>query len=125
MGSRLSNERKMLASLVRRAKRKGLSKIIEPRLATQEDLAIDDLQGEADLVLAIHVVHETAYPRDFLTRCHDTLRPGGKILILEPKGHVSVAGFEASVRMALEVGLTDAGFAELSKSRSVVLEKSN
>jgi 2-polyprenyl-3-methyl-5-hydroxy-6-metoxy-1,4-benzoquinol methylase len=114
---------KMLTSLARRAKRKGLSEIIEPRLATQGDLAIDDLEGQADLLLAVHVVHESAYPRAFLTACCDTLRPGGKLLILEPKGHVSNADFEVSLRMALEVGFTETGRAELLKSRSVVLEK--
>jgi ubiquinone/menaquinone biosynthesis C-methylase UbiE len=116
-------QQKMLGSLARRAKRKGLSKVIEPRLATQEDLAIDDLAGEADLVLAIHVLHETAYPRGFLTGCRDTLRPGGKLLILEPKGHVSDADFDASLQMALEVGFTEVGLTELKKSRSAVLEK--
>ena len=45
------------------------------------------------------------------------------MLILEPKGHVSDADFDASLRMALEVGFAEAGRAELLKSRSVVLDK--
>ena len=65
---------KMLSSLRRRARRKGLDRIIETRIATQEDLCLDDLSSQVDLVLAVHVVHETAYPRRFLTRWHDALR---------------------------------------------------
>jgi 2-polyprenyl-3-methyl-5-hydroxy-6-metoxy-1,4-benzoquinol methylase len=115
---------KMLSSLRRRARRKGLDRIIETRIATQEDLCLDDLSSQVDLVLAVHVVHETAYPRRFLTRCHDALRPGGKLLMIEPKGHVDDEEFEASGNLALEVGFSEVERHGLSRSRSLVLEKS-
>lgn len=116
-------QQKMLSSLGRRARRRGLSDIIECRLANQEDPAIEDLGSEADLVLAVHVLHETAFPRRFLTHCHEALRPGAKMLVIEPRGHVTDADFEASLRMAGEVGLTETVRTELSRSRGVVLEK--
>jgi 2-polyprenyl-3-methyl-5-hydroxy-6-metoxy-1,4-benzoquinol methylase len=116
-------QQKMLSNLERRARRKGLSEIIECRLASQEDVAIADLGEQADLVLAVHVLHETAYPRRFLTSCIEALRAGGKMLILEPKGHVSDDDFQATVRTAFEVGFVEAGHDDLKKSRAVVLEK--
>ena len=116
-------QQKMLSVLGRRARRKGLSEIIECRLASQEALSIADLEDQADLVLAIHGLHETAYPRRFLTSCFEVLRPGGKMLVLEPKGHVSDGDFGATVRMALEVGFVEAEHEDLKKSRAVVLEK--
>ena len=114
---------KMLSSLERRARRRGLSEIIECRLASQEDLAITDLDDQADLVLAVHVLHETAYPRRFLTRCFEVLRPDGRMLVLEPKGHVSDDDFGATVRMAVEIGFVETEHDDLRKSRAVVLEK--
>ncbi len=61
----LDIQEKMLAGLIKRARRKGLDRIIEPRLCSQESLMLDDLAGAADLVTAFNVVHETAYPDRF------------------------------------------------------------
>ena len=70
-------QEKMLSSLRRRATRKGLEEIIETRLATQEDLGFDDLAGAADLILAVHVLHEA---HDRSTAHHEHLR------LLAPRG---------------------------------------
>ena len=119
----LDVQERMLASLSRRARRAGLDHIIEPRLCTQEDLGLEYLGGGADLALAIHVVHETAYPRRFLKQCVDALRPGGRLLVIEPSGHVSEEDFESTRRLGLDVGFAEVDFQILKKSRSMVLEK--
>jgi ubiquinone/menaquinone biosynthesis C-methylase UbiE len=116
-------QERMLTSLVKRARKKGLEDIIETRVATQETLGLEDLEGAADLALAIHVVHETAYPRSFLTQCRDVLRPGGKLLLLEPNGHVSEEDFEATRQLALDVGFSEHSRSRLRKSRAMVLER--
>ena len=116
-------QQRMLAALEQRARRKDLDHIIETRLATQEDLGLDDLAGAAHLLLAIHVLHETAYPRRFLTRCLETLRPEGRLLVIEPNGHVSEEDFEESRLLAIEVGFSDLGRRDLKKSRGLLLAK--
>jgi len=116
-------QERMLSSLVKRARRKGLDGIIETRLATQESLELGDLEGTADLALAIHVVHEAAYPQTFLTQCRELLKPGGKLLVLEPKGHVSKEDFEATRQLALDIGFLEADHRQLKKSLMSVLEK--
>lgn len=116
-------QRRMLAALERRARRQGIDRIIETRLVTQENLGLEDLAGQADLVLAIHVLHETAYPRRFLIRCLETLRPGGKLLVIEPKGHVSYDAFEKSRILAIEVGFSDSECRDLRRSRGRVLTR--
>jgi 2-polyprenyl-3-methyl-5-hydroxy-6-metoxy-1,4-benzoquinol methylase len=116
-------QERMLATLERRARRKGLEHIIETRLATQEDLGLEDLEGKADLLLAIHVLHETAFPRRFLIRCLETLRPGGKLLVIEPRGHVSEEDFEKSRTLAMEVGFSDCESRDLKRSRKFVMAK--
>ena len=119
----LDVQERMLASLSRRARRAGLDHIIEPRLCTQVDLGLEYLGGGADLALAIHVVHETAYPRRFLKQCVDALRPGGRLLVIEPSGHVSEEDFESTRRLGLDVGFAEVDSQILQKSRSMVLEK--
>jgi len=101
----LDIQEEMLAGLVRRARRKGLNDIIDARLCSQDGLALDEFAGTAELVTAFNVVHETAYPSRFLSECAETLRPGGRLLIAEPKGHVTVDDFAETIAVALSLGL--------------------
>lgn len=116
-------QERMLSTLGRRARRQGLDHIIEPRLCTQEDLGLTDLDGQADLALAVHVVHETAYPRRFLMGCWSVLRPGGRLLLIEPGGHVSAERFEVTRGLARAVGFAERRFKQLRRSRMLVLER--
>jgi ubiquinone/menaquinone biosynthesis C-methylase UbiE len=95
----------MLDSLVRRASRAGLESVIEPRLGTQETLELDDLAGRVDLVTAFHVVHEAAYPRRFLGECCASLATGGRLLVAEPRRHVSDADFAETFATIETLGL--------------------
>jgi ubiquinone/menaquinone biosynthesis C-methylase UbiE len=114
---------RMLSSLERRARRKGLDRIIETRRCTQQDLGLDDLAGEADLALAIHVVHESGYPRRFLTQIHQALKPGGRLLVIEPKGHVTDDEFEATRQLCEEVGFERRELLQLKPSRAMLLQR--
>jgi ubiquinone/menaquinone biosynthesis C-methylase UbiE len=98
-------QEKMLNGLLKRARRKGLDPIIETRLCSQESLMLDDLAHEAELVTAFNVVHETAYPRRFLGECCTLLQPGGRLFIIEPKGHVSGEEFAETSDIAESLGL--------------------
>jgi 2-polyprenyl-3-methyl-5-hydroxy-6-metoxy-1,4-benzoquinol methylase len=116
-------QRRMLAALQRRARRRGLDGVIETRQCSQEDAGLGGLEGRADLVLAIHVVHETSYPERFIEGCAATIRPGGRLLIAEPRGHVSGDDFEKTRRVALECGLDELPSPALRRSRAVLLER--
>jgi ubiquinone/menaquinone biosynthesis C-methylase UbiE len=118
----LDVQQRMLTSLTRRARRKKLDGIIETRCCTQEDLGIDDLTGEVDVALAIHVVHESAYPRRFLTQIRDALCPGGRLLVIEPKGHVSDEEFETTRSTGLDLGFRELESSWLPAGRSMLLE---
>jgi 2-polyprenyl-3-methyl-5-hydroxy-6-metoxy-1,4-benzoquinol methylase len=100
-------QQRMLDSLTRRARRRGLLDVLETRLATQEGLEINDLEGRVDLALAIHVVHESAHPARFLEQIRDALRPGGRLLIAEPSGHVSADEFASTRRIVQDLGLDE------------------
>ena len=117
-------QRKMLSSLEGRARRKGLSDRIETRLATQESLGIDDLGDQAGFVLLMHVVHESENPACLLGECHAALRPRARILIAEPRGHISEEEFEITRRRAVEAGFSECEAPEIKKSHTLLCEKS-
>jgi ubiquinone/menaquinone biosynthesis C-methylase UbiE len=114
---------RMLSVLDRRARRRNLEQIIETRACTQHDLGTEDLVGAVDLTLAVHVVHESAYPRRFLSQIRDVLCPGGQLVVIEPKGHVSPSEFEATRGLCREIGLVERGMEWFRSSHAMRLEK--
>jgi len=95
----------MVAGLLRRARRAGLSDRIEASVCRSMDLGLARWAGRFDLAAAIHMVHEVADPERLLGELHDALRPGGRLLLVEPRGHVSPARFEATLEAASRAGL--------------------
>jgi ubiquinone/menaquinone biosynthesis C-methylase UbiE len=95
---------RMLAGLKRRAARAGLAGRIDARLATDGTLGIGDLAGAADAAVVLHVVHEVPDQRAFLAELFAALRPGGRLLVVEPGGHVTPADFDATMAEAAAVG---------------------
>ena len=96
----------MLAALQRRARKQGLAGRIETRLAEEASLGVDDLAGTIDFVLAFAMVHELPDSASFLAESHRALRPGRKLLIAEPKGHVTKAEFAGLVDAATKAGFS-------------------
>jgi SAM-dependent methyltransferase len=115
-------QQKMLDGLGRRARRAGLSDRIEPRLAQDGSLGVDDLAGRIDFVLAFAMVHELPDQARFFGELHRALRAGGKVLLAEPRGHVSERQFDATLALAARAGLAAASGPAISRSRTAVLQ---
>ncbi len=113
---------RMLAALRRRAARAGLAGRIEAREARPESLGVDDLAGRVDLVLALLVVHELPDAGRFFSEVAATLAPGGRILVVEPSGHVSAAAFDESMAAAARAGLVRSPGPSVWRSLTAVLE---
>jgi len=98
-------QEKMIAGLLRRARRAGVAGRLVTRVCSAGDLGLAPFQGSADLALAIHVVHEVPDQRRLLGQLQESLRPGGSLFIVEPRGHVSPADFERTLATAELAGL--------------------
>ena len=114
---------KMLAGLSKRVQKSGLSDRIQLRRAGSDGLGVEDLTGQVDFAAALHMVHEMPDVRGFLSELWEALRPGAKILVIEPKGHVSKPQFAEILAAAQEVGFDiDPDVSEI-KGRKALLVK--
>lgn len=108
----------MLAVLSRRAGKAGLSERIEIRTASTESMGIEDLTHSVDFAAALHVVHEMPDPGIFFDQVRKALRPGGRLLVVEPRGHVSVEEFSRMVAFSERAGFTvDADYLNIGRRR--------
>lgn len=99
-------EERMLKALEKRAARLGLAARIRPYRCDSHNL------GEhppVDFVLACYVAHEVPDRSSFFSQISAFLKPGGKLLLAEPKLHVSKSEFEAIVEDALAASLAHVG----------------
>ena len=116
-------QEKMIRALRRRAKRAGLLDRLETSVCEKDSLGLDKWRDQVDLVCAMHVVHEMPDTAAFLEQVFDVLKPGGKLLVMEPKGHVSVEAFQAMSRQAEQIGLKKSDYPPLKKRLGALFEK--
>jgi ubiquinone/menaquinone biosynthesis C-methylase UbiE len=98
-------QEKMLNGLRRRAEHAGLLPRIELRQARKDSLCIEDLNARVDLIVAIAVVHEMPSEEAFFRQAAEALKPGGLLLLIEPRGHVKATKFTHELHSADEAGL--------------------
>jgi cyclopropane fatty-acyl-phospholipid synthase-like methyltransferase len=114
---------KMLASLKRRANRAGVAGSIDARVVAPETMALDDLAGAVDFVVAIAMVHELPNGAHFFEECAASLKPGGGMLLVEPAGHVKPDAFGQELEDAARFGLAVEGRPQVWRSHAAVLRK--
>ncbi len=114
---------KMIDGLKRRARRAGLLDRIEAVACTDADLGLGSRTGLIDLAVAIHVLHEVHDRKRFLEQLFEALRPKGRLLVLEPKGHVPRQKLDAELELSEQVGFRRLEEQALRRSHGTLLEK--
>ncbi|MDR3435239.1 class I SAM-dependent methyltransferase [Telmatospirillum sp.] len=113
----------MLKVLRRRAVKAGLQGRVQSRLAQSDSLDIADLNRTVDFVLAFAMVHEVPAAHSFFGEMFDALKPGGTLLLAEPRGHVGAAAFQAELDTGAQVGFQVEPGPSIRRSYSALLEK--
>ncbi|MHB8798152.1 MAG: class I SAM-dependent methyltransferase [Thermoanaerobaculia bacterium] len=113
----------MVAGLKKRAKRAGLLDRIDAAACAADDLGIAEWRGRIDAAFLIHVLHEAPDHGRFLGQLHAALRPGGRLLLLEPKGHVPDAALREEIAEAVRVGFHVIAEVGPRRDHGVLLEK--
>ena len=113
-------QEKMLNRLHVRANKAGLSDRMMI-LASGNSRQIKE--DSVDFVAALHVIHEIEDQQAFFNDMRRVMKPGAKILMLEPRFHVNEKEFRGSVEVAESSGLVLNSTFDSSRSLSVVLSK--
>ena len=112
-------QQKMLDVMHKRAKRAGVADRIISHLCTADDI---DIKIKADFILAFWMVHEVPDQSKFLGQLKSMLVPDGKILIAEPKMHVTSEDLGKTVEIAQSIGLKNCDVPKIRFSHSALLE---
>ena len=110
----------MLARVRAHAEKEGLLERIT--LHQCEPMRIG-LAGPVDFVLAFWMVHEVPDRQAFLNEVYHLLKPGGRLLVVEPQMHVDRINFAETMKLAAGRGFTPLGERKVTISRAMVLEK--
>jgi len=112
---------KMLDGLMSRARKAGLDGRIEARLAQPASLGLEDYNGRIDFILAFAMIHELPDAKGFFIEAHRALKPGGRLLAAEPRGHVTESAFAAMLALAAAAGFRVESRPPIAISRAAVL----
>ncbi|MFA4909975.1 MAG: class I SAM-dependent methyltransferase [Desulfobacteria bacterium] len=110
---------KMLSILYKRAEKAGVSDKIRIHKSEPDKLGVETA---VDFILAFWMVHEVPDTNILFRQLHSCLKPNGRILIAEPKFHVSLKHFQEILVSAKESGLNLCETPSIRFSRSVVLK---
>lgn len=116
-------QEKMLSVLSRRARKAKLLGRMDLRHIGKDGLGIKDLSNRVDFTAAIHVVHEVPDQMVFFKEVWEALKPGGKLLVIEPKGHISPKEFQQSLSEAKETGFHPEALPKGMDGRKALLVK--
>jgi ubiquinone/menaquinone biosynthesis C-methylase UbiE len=79
------------------------------------------LTKEFDFILVFYMLHEVPNQTEFLKELHSLLKPNGRILIVEPKFHVTKKDFKNSIEIMKKIGFNVVEELNIFFSRSVVI----
>lgn len=116
-------QERMFVSLEKRAKKAGLLDRFQTHLCRQDSLGLKQFSEKIDFVLAVAVVHEVPDAAGFFTEIFDAVKPDGRFLMAEPRGHVSKKEFEITVSLARKSGFVSAGRSHVGRSHAALFLK--
>ncbi len=119
----VDTEIEAIATLRKSAKEAGLSKRMETRICSGQDLGIRDLSGQVDFALAVYVVHHAKDANSLISDVHRALRPNGKFLVVEPRHHASPEECESIEATACTTGFVLADHPKLKRDWAVTFVK--
>ena len=113
-------QQKMLDVMAHRAQRSGLADRILPHLCQADDIG---LEIPFDFILTFWMVHEVPDQETFFKQLNSVLAAEGKILIAEPKMHVTAEAFEKTLDKAKSCGLQLIESPDIYFSRTALVGK--
>jgi len=113
-------QQKMLDVLGKRAAKAGVKGRIRTHRCKPDSIG---LEGPVDFALAFYSAHEAPDLRRLLREIHGCIGLGGRLLLVEPVGHVSARAFQNMISVAEDVGLVLYDRPRVRLSRAAVMLK--
>jgi ubiquinone/menaquinone biosynthesis C-methylase UbiE len=113
-------QEKMLATLGKRACKAGIADRIVLHRCRPDLLGVEE---PADFVLAFWMAHEVPDKPRFFDQISAFMKPGGRLLLVEPKFHVTRGSFGRTVDVCRGAGFRLLGEPAIALSRAVRMEK--
>ncbi len=110
-------QQERLDVLMKRAARAGVASRIQSLKCGPDDLKF---AGAVDFALAFYVVHEIPDPLRLLRQIHACLKPGGRLLIVEPSFEVTQTQFDETTALAQTVGFRPGDQPKFCVSRTIL-----
>ncbi len=110
----------MLEATAKRAESLGVGERVATHLCREDRIG---LEAEFDFALVFYVLHEVPDSRGFLAQALDLLKPGGRLLVVEPKLHVSARKFGEEIEAAVRCGMVEVGRPKVFFSRTSLLQR--
>lgn len=114
-------EARAVKRLKKSARKAGLAGRMEIRSCEPRDLGLTDYEGQVDLIAVIHTLHELEDLPGFLAQAAALLKPSGRLLVVEPKGHVKPTSFQAELACCKLAGFEVLETPEMGKGRMAAL----
>jgi ubiquinone/menaquinone biosynthesis C-methylase UbiE len=112
-------QEEMLQIVREKAARQGQGSIIVTHKSGPDRIGLSE---KVDFALAFYMVHEVPNAGAFLKEVASALKPRGKLLIVEPKFHVSATAFEKTIDIAQKAGLRPISEPSIRFSRSKLFQ---
>jgi len=112
-------QEEMLQILRKKAAQQGLESRIVTHKSDPDRIGISE---KVDFALAFYMVHEVPNAEAFLMEIVSLLKPKGKLLVVEPKLHVSATAFEKTTEVAEKAGLSPISEQKISFSRGKLFQ---
>ena len=113
-------QQEMLDTLLKRAQKEDVESRIKTILCDEEDIGVNE---KVDFALTFWMVHETPDESNFLKQVYSILHPSGKLLLAEPKIHVTSKEFNNTLAIAQKAGFNLIDTPEIFFSHTALLEK--
>jgi ubiquinone/menaquinone biosynthesis C-methylase UbiE len=113
-------QKQMLDAIYRRASKAGVQNRIKLHQCAPDKIG---LTGPIDFALAFWMVHEVPNRPLFLNEVASILKPQGRLLLVEPKLHVSGSAFAETINIAQKAGLSVVEKPKIFISNAVLLKR--
>jgi len=113
-------QQNMLDRVYKRAREENLESRIQLHKCLEDRIGLNET---VDFALAYYMVHEVPDPDSFLREIYSIIKPGGKLLLVEPIFHVSSSAFQATKDMALNIGYKSIAEPHVIFSRAILLAR--